>query len=256
MDSMFVGIMATFFDKYDSEEKYKKRASEVVSIINLYNSHAKKVLELACGTGNFTKHLVNAGFVVTATDISQDEIILAKQKKIDAKFSVADMSELSAKKEYDVVGCFWESFRYLPNFKICQDTLKRIFKGLKHDGLFLVDFACFPPTPNPIKLAPKTIDVGEGLFVTQQVTLQTKGNYEIRYDDISYMKNGKDITGTTIIWNEKRTLLKPTMKRAPQLRISKEKMAGMLEKVGFKVVDVRSGFNGYPESTLFVAQKQ
>lgn len=256
MDEMFVGIMVDFFDRYDSEEKYKKRATEAISLIKLYNPDAKQVLELACGTGNFTKQFVDAGFIVTATDISEDEIEKAKQKPINANFSVADMSELDAEGEYDVIGCFWESFRYLPDFDVCQETIRSIFRALKQKGLFLVDFACFPPKLEPLKLSPHTIDVGDGLLITQQVTMQAQGDYDVRSDTIRYERNGEDITGTIIIWNGKKTVLKPTMERSPQLRIKKEKMVEMLEKAGFKVLEVRGGFNGYPESTLFVAQKQ
>jgi len=254
MDEMFVGVMVDFFDKYASDNEYDARADQVVKIIRSQNPKAKNVLELACGTGRFTKRLADAGFVVTATDISQDEVEKAQSKGINATFSVADMSKLDSDREYDVIGCFWESFRYLSDFDACQDTIGRVFRALRAKGLFFVDFACFPPTTG-YQGKPRTIDIGNGLCVTQQITIVTRGDYDIRSDVIRYEKNGKDITGTTISWNGKKTLLKPTIERSPVLRIKKEKMVEMLEKAGFKNIEVRSGFVGYPESTLFVAQK-
>ncbi|MFH1649177.1 MAG: class I SAM-dependent methyltransferase [Candidatus Woesearchaeota archaeon] len=255
MDEMFVGIMAEFFDRFISDDEYEVRAEKALAHIRRNNPNAKDFLELACGTGGFTRQLVKAGFKVTATDISPDEIQIARTKQIEASFAVADMSKLDGREMYDVVGCFWESFRYLPTFQVCQDTLHRIAKALRPGGMFLADFACFSPTKQPIDLPAKTIDVGDGLLVTQQVTLQTKGDYDVRSDRIKYERNGEDITGDEILWHGKKTLLKQTMTRMPQIRITKERMKEMLEKAGFKVLTIEGGFNGYPESTLFVAQK-
>src|SRR3989344_2912415 len=134
-DEFYSGLMVDVFDNITSEEVYKQRAIQVIEIIKLYNPKAKTLLELACGTGNFTRQLAKAKFIIKATDISKDEIDKAIKKGIRATFSAADMSKLKISKEYDVVCCFWESFRYLSSYKIAQDTLKRVFKALKDDGL-------------------------------------------------------------------------------------------------------------------------
>ena len=213
-------------------------------------------MELACGTGNFTRQLVKAKFVITATDISKGEIEKARTKGIRATFSVADMSKLNTSKEYDVVCCFWESFRYLHSYKAAQDTLKRIFKSLKHNGLFFVDFSYFPPHDKPFKIPTYTINLGKGLCVLKQTSVLTKGNFDTRWDDMQYQLNGKDITGQKIEWKWRTVFLKPKLSRAPLLRITREKMEQMLTKAGFNILEVLYGFAGCPESMLFVAQKK
>lgn len=256
MDELYAGLMVDVFDNFTTELVYEQRAAEVLALIRSYNPKARKLLELACGTGNFTRQLAKAGFVITATDISKDEIEKARTKRIDAAFSVEDMSELTASKEYDVICCFWESFRYLQSYKVCQNTLTGIFKALKHNGLFFVDFTHFPVHNKPFKIPINTIDIGKGLRVIKQTSILTKGDFDTRGDTVRYELNGKEITGKKITWNGKSVLLKSELTRAPLLRISRKKMERMLSNAGFHVLEVRYGFSGCPESMLFVAQKK
>jgi len=254
-DEFYSGLMVEAFDKITTEAVYKKRATKVVKLIKKYNPKAKTLLELACGTGNFTKQLAKAGFVITATDISKDEIEKAKTKSIDAKFSVADMSKLRATRKYDIICCFWESFRYLPNYKVCEDTLKRIFNALKQDGLFFVDFTHFPPHAKQFKIPTYTIKLGNGLVLLKDTYILTRGDLDTRWDKMRYMLRGKDITGQKIEWGGKSILLKQRLNRAPLLRIPQQKMEKILTKAGFNILEVQDNFAGCPESMLFVAQK-
>ena len=81
-DEFYSGLMVEAFDKITTEAVYKQRATKIVKLIKRYNPKAKTLLELACGTGNFTKQLAKAGFVITATDISKDEIKKEKQNQL------------------------------------------------------------------------------------------------------------------------------------------------------------------------------
>lgn len=255
-DEFYSGLMVDVFDRITTEAVYKQRAAEVIARIKQHNQNARTLLELACGTGNFTKQLARAKFVITATDISKDEIEKARTKGIHATFSVADMSKLRPSKKYDVICCFWESFRYLPSYKVCEDTLKRIFKTLNQNGLFFVDFTHFPPHDKPFKIPVYTIDLRNGLRVLKQTSVLTKGDFDTRWDDMRYELKGKDITGKKIEWNREKVFLKPRLYRTSLLRITRKKMENMLVKAGFRVLEVRYGFAGCKESMLFVAQKK
>lgn len=254
-DEFYFGLMVDVFDKIATEKTYHERAEKIVKLIKKYNNKSKKILELACGTGNFTKQLASAGFEIEASDISKDEIEKAKTKKIKALFKLEDMSKIKYSEKYDVVCCFWESFRYLKTYKKAQDTLKRICKSLKSGGLFFVDFTDFPPHNKPFKLPTYTVDLGNGLQVLKDTYVFTKGNLDTRWDEMRYILNNKDVTGKNIIWKDKKVFLKSKLSRAPLLRISQNKMEEMLNKTGFNVLEVQSGFSGCPESMLFVSKK-
>jgi len=254
-EEFYYGFTVDIYDKVCSEKVYEQRAAKVMRFIKLYNPKAKKLLELACGTGNFTKQLAKKGFIIKATDISKDQIKKAKSKGINASFSVANMSDLHDLKKYDIVCCFWQSFCYLPSYKVCENTLKRIHDSLENKGLFFVDFSNFPPHHKPFKNLISVVDLKNGLRVMKQTSFLTKGNFDTRWDNMRYELNGKDITGQKFKWNGKYVLLKPKLSRSPLLRISRKKMEQMLKKSGFKVLNVDYGFAGFKESMLFVAQK-
>jgi len=52
----------------------------------------KKILEVGCGTGNYTKILLKRGYEVTALDISEDMLKIAEEK-CACKFVKGDIRE-------------------------------------------------------------------------------------------------------------------------------------------------------------------
>jgi SAM-dependent methyltransferase len=242
MDELYTKSWIAFYDRYSSEKSYEQRATEAIAIIKTYNPDAKRLLELACGTGRYTKYLIRAGFSVMATDISKDAIVHAKQKALSATFDVMDMRDLNYNGGYDVVACFYESFRYMKSYADCKHTLSRIHNTLEPKGLFLCDFSHFPESRGVTHLAPKDVDMGDGLVIRQETTLFTDGDFDERKDKMSFIRNG--------------VLEKvQDVKRDPLLRISEKHMAEMLVAAGFKIVEIRRGFAGYDESILFIAKR-
>ncbi len=239
-DELYKGFWIDFYDMLISDDEYAKTFPIVRDLIKNYKSDAKLVLELACGTGRYTKYFINAGFVVKATDISTDAIVQAKIRCKNANFEVIDMSKIKEPQIYDVVICLFESFRYNKTYKLCEQTLSRAFKALKTNGLFLCDFGYWPPTKET--KCHNEVNMGKGLTVVQDQTINTEGDYDLRNDKMTFNRKDK------IIKEE-------NMQRSPLLRISENKMKDMLSNTGFKTLTVVKNFRNYPQSMLFVAQK-
>jgi ubiquinone/menaquinone biosynthesis C-methylase UbiE len=53
-----------------------------------------KILDIACGPGMLTKHLIDQGFAAQGIDLSTEMIAIARQKVPRAKFQVMDMRSL------------------------------------------------------------------------------------------------------------------------------------------------------------------
>ena len=242
MDELYTKSWLEFYDKYCPEKSYEMSATEAISIIKTYNIDSKRLLELACGTGRYTRYLVRAGFLVMATDISKDAIEHAKQKGINATFDAIDMRDIDFHGGYDVVACFYESFRYMKSYSDCKHTLKQINLALNPKGLFLCDFSHFPESRGTMSLPLHDVDMGDGLVIRQETTLFTDGDFDERRDKMTFMRNGV----VEKVQN---------VKRNPLLRISEDHMREMLENAGFKIIEMRRGFISNDESILYIAKK-
>jgi len=86
-----------------------------------------KVLEIGCGTGEYTKRIARSNADIVAIDISPELLEVAKDKQKDVTFKVDDAENLSFKdKSFDVVlGC---SIIHHLNIKPVFSEIKRVLK--------------------------------------------------------------------------------------------------------------------------------
>ncbi len=238
-DQLYTGIWTEYYDKVYPVKGYAKNAKLVLSLLKKFNPKAKKLLELACGTGNYTVYFAKK-YDVKATDVSKDMLVRAKKKCKKVKFSLLPMEKLNEKSAYDVVVCMWESFRYHKSYKSVKNTVSRIYKALKPGGLFVVDFHHFPPSKHSV-LEGRVIRIG-GMRVQDKQLIFTRGCFDVRKSVITVMSNDK--------------LKTVKLKRSPLLRISEKQMKSFLKQASFKVVHFQRWFHkGVKNSMLFIARK-
>ncbi|PAQ16521.1 SAM-dependent methyltransferase [Bacillaceae bacterium SAOS 7] len=103
----------------------------------------KKVLDLACGTGELTWRLAAANWDVTGIDLSEDMLMMAQEKAAEKGLSFPlyqqDMRELDGLGTYDAVTIFCDSLNYLTSEEDVKQTFHLVHTHLKTGGLFLFD---------------------------------------------------------------------------------------------------------------------
>lgn len=132
----FTGSIPQNYDFYLGPLFFEPYALDLVSRIH---NKPTAVLELACGTGRVTKHLVNAlaaNGKLCATDLNMSMLQIAKERLSDPRieWSVADAHELPfAVNSFDLVVCqFGVMF-----FAEKPQALNEIWRVLKPGGCFL-----------------------------------------------------------------------------------------------------------------------
>ena len=108
----------------------------------LREAGAKSVLECACGTGSLTVRLARKGYQITGADLSEDMLMVARQKTLDAglrflPFVCQDMRRIALHKPVDAVVAACDGVNYLMDG--VEDFFQSAWKALKPGGLLLFD---------------------------------------------------------------------------------------------------------------------
>ena len=136
-----------FVDKWDQLIDWDGRSdSEGNFFINILKQHgAKKVLDVATGTGYHSVRLIEAGFEVTSADGSPTMLAKAfenaKKRGHILRTIHADWRWLnkSVHDLYDAVICLGNSFTHLHDENDRRKTLAEYYATLRHDGILILD---------------------------------------------------------------------------------------------------------------------
>jgi|FLYN01.1.fsa_nt_gi demethylmenaquinone methyltransferase/2-methoxy-6-polyprenyl-1,4-benzoquinol methylase len=144
--------------RYDHGEELNQRwFDEAAQVMRALHQLAPvgDVLELACGTGIWTRELLKVGQHITAIDASPEviEINRAKLQSPNVEYQQADLFAWEPEREYDLVAfAFWLS--HVPPEQL-DDFLSKVHRAVRPGGkIFMVDSRSAPTSTakdNPIQ---------------------------------------------------------------------------------------------------------
>lgn len=124
---------------YDAIKGSRRQELALIrKLISKYNRHAKKVLEIACGTGALLKEL-SRKYDVCGLDISGPMLEIAKKQAPRAKLFRQDMTTFKLDDRFDVILCIFNSINHLLSFDKWKKTFKRAYEHLNCGGIFIFD---------------------------------------------------------------------------------------------------------------------
>ena len=108
----------------------------------LKEAGARSVLECACGTGSLTVRLAKMGYAMTGSDLSEDMLMAARQKALNAglrflPFVCQDMRRIVLHKPVDAIVCACDGVNYL--VVGAEDFFRAAYTALKPGGTLLFD---------------------------------------------------------------------------------------------------------------------
>lgn len=134
---------AYVYDELMKDAPYEKWLLILTAKLEQYGIEGKKVLDLACGTGEITVELAQHGFDVSGVDLSDEMLMVANEKAAKQGLSIPlfqqNMAELEGLGLYDCVTIFCDSLNYLREEADIVKTFNRVHDHLKEGGLFLFD---------------------------------------------------------------------------------------------------------------------
>jgi 2-polyprenyl-3-methyl-5-hydroxy-6-metoxy-1,4-benzoquinol methylase len=129
--------LASFYDAFIDEEVYQ----DYLDLMDKYTSLGT-LLDIGCGTGNLSLELAEAGYKVTATDLSEEMLSIveyrAKESHLDMDIFVYDMLDPIAEK-FDTVIASMDVINHLADLEDVQFGFTNIFAALNGNGVFIFD---------------------------------------------------------------------------------------------------------------------
>ena len=132
--------MAPVYDDFTAHHDYDAWLADLVVLLERNGLQGKRLLDVGCGTGKSFLPMLAKGWGAMGTDLSSAMLELAREKAGEGvRLEVADMRELPAFGEFDVVWALDDAINYL----LSDDELVQAMVGMRGNlaptGLLLFD---------------------------------------------------------------------------------------------------------------------
>lgn len=130
--TQFAGSIPANYDRYMGPLFFEPYAIDLVQRID--TNKAKRVLEIACGTGRVTRHLIRhllSDATLIATDLNAGMVAVAQQniQHQNLQFAEADVQQLPFDNDsFDAVVCQF-GFMFIPDKQRAFDEVYRVLKS-------------------------------------------------------------------------------------------------------------------------------
>ena len=226
--------MEWFKQWFNSEEYLKvyrhrdeKEAKDLVNLIldNIDKSEVKNILDMAAGQGRHALIFAKKGYSVTAVDLSENLLSIAKRnaekKNLNVSFVHSDIRLFEPHKSYDLILNLFTSIGYFENDNENYEVLNKAYQLLNGNGFFVLDYF----NKNFIKknLVQNSVDEFDDRVISQSRYIE--GERIIK--EITIDKNGK------------------IDKFVESVRMfSYDELLIMLKKIGFQIIKIFGDING------------
>lgn len=196
----YLGAHADYYDTIYAEKDYAAEVAFVHGCLEKYGEGGgKRVLELACGTGNHSFPLSELGYDLLATDYSADMIRVAGSKlagrDLPLRFEQADMRALPVPPEpFDAVLCLFDSIGYVQTNEAIAQALTGVRRSLRPGGLFVLEFWHAPAMLkgyDPLRIRRFQVTGGELLRISETRLEAEKSLAHVTYTLYNLQDDGR-----------------------------------------------------------------
>lgn len=186
----FAGV----YDIFTEGVNYKTRADYILSLLKHNGTEKGTLLDLACGTGSLTVEFCKKGFEVIAVDLSEDMLLLAREKLAEFGDNVLilcqDMCELDLFGTVNATVCSLDSINHLDNLEDVKTAFEKVSLFMEPGGVFVFDVNTL--YKHTSVLADNTfVYESEDAFLVWQNSLQKNGrSVDIMIDIFTENENG------------------------------------------------------------------
>jgi SAM-dependent methyltransferase len=170
--SCFSSAYSNLYDLIYKKKNYAKEFFFIKKIINKYLEKPKSILDLGCGTGNYSNLMTKLGLEVVGIDRSKYMLSIAKKKyrnKSKLKFFHSSIQNLNIKKKFDIVSALFHILSYQTKLRDIKNFFFNSRRHLKKNGLLIFDF-WFKDGVLNLRLPLKCLNVSNKKYSVYRIT--------------------------------------------------------------------------------------
>lgn len=134
---------ARYYDILMEDADYDGRTEYIFSLFERFDSKPELLLDLACGTGEFSNRMAKKGVSVIGVDISEEMLTVARQKSDEQGNNILyvcqDASKLDLCDKVDCAICCLDSLNHIIDYEKFYKAIERVSMYLRDNGLFIFD---------------------------------------------------------------------------------------------------------------------
>lgn len=136
-------VFAEFYDAFMKNADYKKRTDYAIKLFEKYDKKPTLLLDMACGTGEFTLQFIERGIDTIGVDMSEEMLMCAREKLLEK--CVNPLLLCQKAEDLDLYGtvdgavCFMDSLNHITDFDELCRSISKISLFLEPQRLFIFD---------------------------------------------------------------------------------------------------------------------
>lgn len=218
---------ADYYDNLTNNVDYKAYAEYILELCKRYNHDTGITLDLACGTGSLTVLLKQMGMDIYGVDASAEMLSVAQEKALNADISGMlflrqKMQKLDLYGTIDTCICTLDSINHVTNIENVQKAFEKVSFFMNPKALFIFDVNTLYKHKEILGNNTFVYDTEQVFCVWQNTICEDGVTVDIALDffenlDGMYRRYSEDFK---------------------ERAYSHEEICSMLEKAGFKLLDV------------------
>jgi SAM-dependent methyltransferase len=130
---------ASLYNRAWGAEYHAQALPIVQRLLLLRLTHGAEVLDVCCGTGQFTARVAQLGYRVQGIDGSERMIEYARQNAPGVELTVADLRSFSLDRTFDAAYSVFESLNHVPDVDGLTLGFRCVRRHLREGAAFLFD---------------------------------------------------------------------------------------------------------------------
>jgi ubiquinone/menaquinone biosynthesis C-methylase UbiE len=130
---------AQFYSSLNMNADYEKRAEYILSLFERFDKKPSLMLDLCCGTGEFTRLFSKSGISMIGVDISPEMLSEATSRDCENLYLCQNAAELDLYGTVDGAVCMLDSLNHITDYGDFKKALEKVSLFLEKDRLFIFD---------------------------------------------------------------------------------------------------------------------